>query len=90
MLEKFARSCRSIYSEEGKILVKRLYRYENLQETVESIFNDLNLTGNPQLPTAKSNLRTDKRPYKDLLNSNQKNKIERIFAQEIEWGKYQF
>ena len=90
MLEKFATSCRSIYTYEGNILVKRLYRYENLQETVDSIFNDLNLTGNPQLPTAKSNLRTDKRPYKDLLDFNQKNKIERIFAQEIEWGKYQF
>lgn len=90
MLDKFARSCRSIYSDEGKIMVKCLYRYENLQETIESIFNELNLTGNPQLPRAKSNLRTDKRPYKDLLNSSQKNNIERIFAQEIEWGKYQF
>ena len=89
-LEKFATSCRSIYSNEGNILVKRLYRYENLQETVESLFNELNLTGNPQLPRAKSNLRTDKRPYRDLLNTNQKNNIERIFAQEIEWGKYRF
>ena len=90
MLEKFATSCRSIYSDQGNILVKHLYRYENLQKTVDSIFNNLNLTGNPQLPTAKSNLRTDKRPYKDLLDFNQKNKIEHIFAQEIEWGKYQF
>ena len=90
MLEKFAISCRSIYSDQGEILVKHLYRYENLQETIQVIFNELNLTGNPQLPRAKSNLRTDKRPYRDLLNTNQKNQIERIFAQEIEWGKYQF
>ncbi|AII47877.1 hypothetical protein KR52_01710 [Synechococcus sp. KORDI-52] len=90
MLDKFARSCRLIYSDQGEIIVKRLYRYENLQEAVESIFNDLKLTGNPQLPRAKSNLRTDKRPYRDLLNTNQKNKIERIFEQEIEWGEYQF
>ena len=90
MLDKFARSCRSIYSDQGNILVKHLYRYENLQETIQNIFNDLSLTGNPQLPRAKSNLRTDKRPYQDLLNSNQKSNIERIFAQEIEWGKYQF
>ena len=90
MLDKFAKSCRSIYSNQGKILVKHLYRYENLQETIESIFNDLSLTGNPELPRAKSNLRTDKRPYQDLLNSNQKNNIESIFAQEIEWGKYRF
>ena len=90
MLEKFAISCRSIYSDQGEILVKHLYRYENLQETIQIIFNELNLTGNPQLPRAKSNLRTDKRPYRDLLNTNQKNQIKRIFAQEIEWGKYQF
>ena len=89
-LEKFAISCRSIYSDQGNILVKHLYRYENLQETVENIFNNLNLTGNPQLPKAKSDLRTDKRPYRDLLNTNQKHKIEHIFAQEIEWGKYLF
>ena len=31
MLDKFARSCRSIYSDQGNILVKNLYRYENLQ-----------------------------------------------------------
>ena len=90
MLEKFATSCRLIYSDQGNILVKHLYRYENLQETVENIFNELKLTGNPELPRAKSNLRTDQRPYRDLLNSNQKNKIEHIFAQEIELGKYQF
>ena len=90
MLEKFAISCRSIYSDQGEILVKHLYRYENLQETIQIIFHELNLTGNPQLPRAKSNLRTDKRPYRDLLNTNQKNQIERIFAQEIEWGKYRF
>jgi len=90
MLEKFATSCRSIYSDQDRILVKQLYRYENLEETIRKIFNDLNLTGNPQLPQAKSNLRTDKRPYRDILTLDQKNKISSIFAQEIEWGEYQF
>lgn len=90
LLENFATSCRSIYSHQGKILVNRLYRYEQLQEAIENLFNDLNLTGNPQLPKAKSALRTDKRPYKEILNSNQKDAIERIFYQEVEWGKYHF
>ncbi|MEB3253359.1 MAG: sulfotransferase family 2 domain-containing protein [Synechococcus sp.] len=89
-LEAFAASCRSIYSHEGKILVKHLYQYEKLQETIENIFKVLKLTGNPELPRAKSHLRSDKRPYRELINSSQKNKIEHIFAQEIEWGKYQF
>ena len=90
MLDKFAKSCRSIYSENGKILVNCLYRYENLQETIEDIFNDLKLSGNPKLPKAKSTLRTDKRPYREVLNTRQKSEIERIFSSEIEWGKYQF
>ena len=70
--------------------MNHLYHYEQLQEAIENLFNDLNLTGNPQLPKAKSTLRTDKRPYKEILNSNQKDAIERIFYQEVEWGKYQF
>ena len=89
-LEAFAASCRSIYSHEGEILVKHLYQFEKLQETIENIFKALNLTGNPELPRAKSNLRSDKRSYRELINSSQKNKIECIFAQEIEWGKYHF
>ena len=90
LLEKFALSCRSIYSHEGEILVKCLYKYELLQETIETIFKDLNLTGNPTLPKAKSTLRTDRRNYKDILNSSQKDVIEKIFFQEVELGKYSF
>ena len=89
-LERFALSCRSIYSHQGNILVKHLFQYEKLQETIDNIFNELDLAGNPQLPKAKSHLRTDKRRYQELLNFDQKSKIERIFAQEIEWGKYHF
>ena len=90
LLENFAISCRSIYSNQGTILVNHLYHYEQLQEVIENLFNDLNLAGNSQLPKTKSTLRTDKRPYKEILNSNQKDVIERIFYQEVEWGKYQF
>ena len=89
-LEKFAASCRLIHSSQGKILVNKLYKYERLEETIENLFRELDLAGNPQLPRAKSTLRTDKRHYRDMLSSCQAKKIERIFAQEIEWGQYQF
>ena len=89
-LEKFAASCRLIHSSQGKVLVKKLYKYERLEETIENLFRELDLAGNPQLPRAKSTLRTDKRHYREMLNSCQAKKIERIFAQEIEWGQYQF
>ena len=89
-LEKFAASCRLIHSSQGKILVNKLYKYERLEETIENLFKELDLAGNPQLPRAKSTLRTDKRHYRDMLSSCQAKKIKRIFAQEIEWGQYQF
>ena len=90
LLEEFAISCRSIYSHEGEILVKHLFRYEQLQETIENIFTELQLAGNPKLPRAKSTLRTDKRSYKQILNTTQQKSIESIFAQEIELGEYLF
>ena len=83
-LEKFAASCRLIHSSQGKILVNKLYKYERLEETIENLFRELDLAGNPQLPRAKSTLRTDKRHYRNMLSSCQAKKIERIFAQEIE------
>jgi|TARA_Y200000002_G_scaffold9283_1_gene7678 hypothetical protein len=72
------------------MLVKKLYKHEHLQETIQNLFKELDLTGNPQLPRAKSTLRTDKRHYRDMLSSGQAKTIEHIFAQEIEWGHYQF
>ena len=75
LLEELATSCRSIYSHEGVIMVKHLFKYEKLQETIKNIFNELNLIGNPRLPRAKSHLRSDKRPYRELLNSRQKQRI---------------
>ena len=90
LLEEFAISCRSIYSHEGDILVKHLFRYEQLQEIIENIFKELQLAGNPKLPRAKSTLRTDKRSYRQILNTTQQKSIESIFAQEIELGEYLF
>ena len=80
MLEKFAILFRSIHSDQGIILVNHLYRYENPKETIQSIFNELNLTRNSQLPKARPNLRTNKISYRDLLNPNQKNQTGNTFA----------
>ena len=88
-LENFGTSCRSIHSSQGKMLVKKLYKHEHLQETIQNLFKELDLTGNPQLPRAKSTLRTDKRHYRDRLSPGQAKTIEHIFAQENEWGQYQ-
>ena len=72
------------------MLVKKLFKHEHLLETIQNLFEELDLTGNPQLPRAKSTLRTDKRHSRDILSSGQAKTIEHIFAHEIEWGQYQF
>ena len=84
MLQEFATRCQSIYSHQGTVLVKRLYQYENLQEAIIEIFDELNLTGKPQLPQAKANLRTDKRHYSEILNPAKKLKFSKFFSQETE------
>ena len=72
------------------MLVKKLYKHEHLQKTIQNLFKELGLTGNPQLPRAKSTLHTDKRHYRNMLSPGQAKTTEHIFAQEIEWGQYQF
>ncbi len=89
-LDSFAKGCRSIYSSNGKVIVDKLYKYEYLQEAVNTIFEDLDLPGDPMLPRAKSNIRSDRRHYKDILNSQQAETIGNLFSQEIELGGYSY
>ena len=64
------------------MLVKKLYKHEHLQETIQNLFKELDLTGNPQLPRAKSTLRTDKRHYRDMLSPGQAKTIEHILPKK--------
>ncbi len=89
-LEGFAKRNRKIYSSNGKVLVDKLYKYEYLQEEVNTIFKDLDLSGDPTLPRAKSKIRSDRRHYKEILNTQQAETIGNIFSQEIEWGGYNY
>ena len=64
------------------MLVKKLYKHEHLQETIQNLFKKLDLTGNPQLPRAKSTLRTDKRHYRDILSPDQAETIKHILPKK--------
>ena len=89
-LERWAHSCRRIYTINGHMCMSRMCKYENAQEEVELIFRELSLSGNPQLPMAKSHIRKDRRSYQDILSQQQAREISRIFEYEIELGSYQF
>jgi len=89
-LEEWAANCRRIYTIEGRLCVTRLCKYENAQSEIEQIFKELELSGNPQLPRAKGNIRTDRRSYRDILSQQHAKTIARLFEYEIELGGYQF
>jgi hypothetical protein len=74
-----------------KVIVDRVIRYENLLEDLGEVFDRLNIPFNGALPVAaKSEYRSDRRPYSQVFNDEQRRVIEKAFAREIELHGYQF
>jgi len=89
-IKGIARRSQEMYTLNGKLVVNRLCRYENIQAEVNRIFEELNLPGNPKLPDAKRHFRSDKRHYRDVLNEEQAARIGLIFEREIELSGYSY
>ena len=74
-----------------RIIVDRVVRYEHLFSELSEIFAQLNIPFDGSLGiTAKSEYRTDRRPYKEIFNEQQRRLIEKAFAREIELHGYRF
>ena len=89
-LEAWAKECRSIYTLDNRVRVSRVCKYENAQREIDAIFNELCLTGNPELPKAKGDIRKDRRSYRDILSEQQAKTIASLFENEIDLGSYQY
>ena len=75
----------------SKIIVDRVLRYENLLAELSEIFSQLNIPFNGTLGvTAKSEYRTDRRPYQQVFNEEQRKIVEKAFAKEIKLHGYRF
>ncbi len=75
----------------SKIIVDRVLRYENLLAELSEIFSQLNIPFNGTLGvTAKSEYRTDRRPYQQVFNEEQRKIVEKAFAKESEFHGYRF
>ena len=72
-----------LYTIGGKVAVDRVCLYENINQEMERIQNQLKLPDIPALPTAKSRFRKDKRHYRELLGAEDRIAIEKLFAREI-------
>jgi hypothetical protein len=74
-----------------KIIVDRVLRYENLVAELSEVFSQLNVPFEGTLGiSAKSEYRTDRRPYQLVFNDQQRRIVENAFAREIELHGYRF
>jgi hypothetical protein len=75
----------------ARIIVDRVVRYENLLAELAEVFSQLNIPFNGTLGVAaKSEYRTDRRPYQEVFNDDQRKIVEEAFAKEIELHGYRF
>jgi hypothetical protein len=75
----------------SKIIVDRVLRYENLVAGLGEVFSQLNIPFDGTLGVAaKSEYRTDRRPYQQVFNEEQRRIVEKAFAKEIELHDYRF
>jgi hypothetical protein len=75
----------------AEIIVDRVLRYENLAAELSEVFSQLNMPFEGTLGVqAKSEYRTDRRPYQLVFNDKQRRIVENAFAKEIELHGYRF
>jgi hypothetical protein len=74
-----------------KIIVDRIVRYENLLVELGEVFSQLRIPFDGSLGVAaKSEYRTDRRPYQEVFNEEQQKIAQQAFAKEIELHGYRF
>ncbi len=79
-----------LYTIDGMIAVDKVCRFESLSEELETIRVQLGIPAPLELPHTKSGHRKDKQNYRDMLNKDQRNRIAKIFSEEIELLKYEY
>lgn len=78
-------------SDSGRVVVDRVLRYERLAEDLAEVFGMLGIPFDGSLGVnAKSEYRTDRRPYRDVLTRKQAQLIGRVFEVERRLFGYEF
>jgi hypothetical protein len=76
---------------DGRIIVDRVLRYERLTDDLTGLFRDLGIPFRGSLGVnAKSEFRTDRRPYRDAYTATQAERVRQVFAQEMHLHGYTF
>jgi hypothetical protein len=75
----------------GALLVDRVLKFERLDEELASICTSLGIPYGGTLEVrAKTEYRTDRRPYREVYSEKQRTLVQRAFAWEIEVHGYEF
>lgn len=75
----------------NRVIVDRVLKYENLAEELGETFRMLGIPFEGSLNVnAKSEYRTDRRPYQEVFTEAQASYIGKVFAKEIELHGYSF
>jgi hypothetical protein len=76
---------------DGKLLVDRVLRFEDLDRELAEVFAYLGVPFDGNLGVrAKSEYRTDRRHYREILNDAQRDRIADIFKREIAMFGYRY
>lgn len=77
--------------DKGRLLVDKVIKYESLNEELEIVFKELGVPFDGALGVrAKSEHRSDRRPYQDVFSDKQKMAIQEAFRAEISMHDYRF
>ena len=79
-----------IYAEGERIIVDRVLRYEELDETLPALFSELGVTEKIALPRARSGHRDEGRHYRDEYSPATRDLVARWYRREIEAFGYAF
>lgn len=78
------------YSIDGRIVVDRVGRYEELPDEMEHLRKILRLNKPIELPHVNASTRIDRRHYRDLLTPEDADIVRQQFLREIDYLNYQF
>lgn len=81
-----------LYTDNSEIIVDKVYKYEELNESLSDIQNVLNLPSVIMLPLQKlkGNVRKEQVHYKDILTDFEVDWIRKVFAREMAFFNYSF
>lgn len=84
LLETVKRGGYGLYTSGGKVIVDRIYRYEEIEDALKDLAERLDLPEIPVLPRMKNGFRKDYRPWYEVLEPRNIRRIREQFSWELE------